>query len=617
MNPTKVLNDRTIEVHDNAIAELYRSTNRNFGFLLIFEYFAVVIWAALRSPLTWHGQQSSINSHVWVALLLGGIVALPSSYLGLLRSNKPETRWVIAVCQLLMCSLVIHVSGGRIESHFSIFVSLAFLSFYIDWRLIVIPSLVVVIDHLIRGIYLPQSIYGVYAGANFRFIEHALWVVFEDFVLIAACLKGAKEVWSIAQRQALLETTTHNMEVIAERRSAILDNAMDGIISMDSNFLVTEFNPAAEVIFGIDKNEILGKDLFCSLILEEHRKIHLAGLKHYLQTGECKDLRKRIEVTGLRNKLQKFPIELSINPVHFKDEVMFTAFVRDIEERKRLETELANRSQKMESIGELAAGVAHEINTPNQYIGDNIRCLEIGMTSLMQVMTEFKELHKIAHEQGFQPELIQNIDETIEEADLAFVLTDIPRAVAHSLEGVERVASIVRAMKDFSHLGQDGRSTVDLNRVIESTVVVARNEWKHAGILELDLDPGLPHIRGNSGQLGQVVLNLIINSVHALKERYEGLEMGLIKIKSRKIEGQVEITFSDNGCGIPITSQPRIFEPFYTTKRVGVGTGQGLAISHSVICDHHGGEITFVTKPNEGTTFTILLPIESEVSKVA
>jgi two-component system NtrC family sensor kinase len=405
----------------------------------------------------------------------------------------------------------------------------------------------------------------------------------------------------VAQRTAELKQTE-------ERKSAILDNALDGIVSMDCDGRIVEFNPAAESIFGRSREEVVGQILADVLIPAEYRDKHEAGVKRFLWTGESEVMNRRIEITALRATGDHFPAELSITPVSVNDNTMFTAFVRDITERKRLETELAH-AQKMESIGQLAAGVAHEINTPNQYIGDNILFLQDSFDSMRATIGSLREVHAAAQSGAVDASLIHATQSQIEDADLDFLLEEVPKATQQALEGVERVATIVRAMKEFSHPGQDFQTTVDLNRVIESTVTVARNEWKYVAKVDLDLQPDLGHIQGHPGELGQVLLNLIVNAVHAIKDRYGAEAAGRISITSRRLAEGIEVCIGDNGCGIPEHVQPKIFEPFYTTKGVGLGTGQGLAISHAVVVDHHGGAISFSTAPGEGTTFRILLPV--------
>lgn len=618
---------RANELYEEGLHVQHCSIDRLFGYLMVCQYLAAVVWAFVSSPRTWAGSYSVVHPHVWTAVLLGGLIAGPTAALTLYKAGQPVTRWTISVSQMLIGALLIHVSGGRIETHFHVFGSLAFLAFYRDWRLLVPATLVVLADHIVRGIYAPLSVYGVASGAEFRFIEHATWVVFENVILIAGCVRSVREMRLVADRQALLEKThaevedlvavrTKELQRSEERKSAILASALDGIVSMDADGKITEFNPAAEAIFRRRRKDVIGSELAEMLIPEEFREPHRHGLAQFLQTGRSRVMNERIEVPSIRSDGERFPAELSIAPVHLDDSICFTAFVRDIGEKKQLEADLAH-AQKMESIGQLAAGVAHEINTPNQYIGDNIRFLNQSFASVSEAIAGYRQLQEALREKGEDEELLKEVDEIVRRTDLEFVLEEVPHAVSQAQEGVERVASIVRAMKDFSHPGQDSQTTVDINRVIDSTVTVARNEWKYVARVELDLQPKLPSIQGHPGALGQVALNLIINAVHAIKSRFGDKPEGVIRIGTRLHDEWIEITISDNGCGIPEHARSRIFEPFYTTKEVGIGTGQGLSISHKVICERHRGQIAFTTEVDAGTTFTIRLPAGFEMEEAA
>ena len=298
---------------------------------------------------------------------------------------------------------------------------------------------------------------------------------------------------------------------------------------------------------------------------------------------------------------------------------------RDVTARKNAEAEhernevQIRQAQKLESIGQLAAGIAHEINTPTQYIGDNTIFLRDAFTALGQLVKAQQALLD-RHEAGMAaPGDAAAVRKMAEEADLEFLMEEIPRAIAQTLEGVQRVTRIVGAMKEFSHPGTDTKTRTDLNRAIESTITVCHNEWKYSADLELDLDPELPFVLCLPSDFNQVILNLVINASHAIQERQaaegaqggEARAKGLIQIRTRHGEGWVEIQVQDSGCGIPDPIQPRIFDPFFTTKSVGKGTGQGLSIVHSAVTKH-GGSIRFETTLGQGTTFFVRLPVLEE-----
>jgi PAS domain S-box-containing protein len=270
---------------------------------------------------------------------------------------------------------------------------------------------------------------------------------------------------------------------------------------------------------------------------------------------------------------------------------------RTLEERDRLEDNL-RQAQKLEAIGQLAAGIAHEINTPTQYVGDNLRFLKESFGELDAILAQLVKA-------GGAP-----AGKLLADADFDYLKEEIPRALNQSLEGVDRVAKIVRAMKEFSHPAREKTAT-DLNRAIQSTITVASNEWKYVAEVDMDLDTNLPPVHCSPAEFNQVVLNMVVNAAHAIGDVVgDGARgKGKIKVKTRPDGEWAVVEISDSGCGMPPHIQQRIFDPFFTTKEVGKGTGQGLAIAHNVVVDKHGGTIKVVSAPGQGTTFIIRLPI--------
>jgi PAS domain S-box-containing protein len=286
----------------------------------------------------------------------------------------------------------------------------------------------------------------------------------------------------------------------------------------------------------------------------------------------------------------------------------------DLTERKRAERERnqmeiqLRHAQKLESIGQLAAGIAHEINTPTQFIGDNLRFMQDAFNDLLGLLRPFHLLLEKARGQSFAQGLAEEIEKTMAAIDLAELEKEIPKSIAQSLSGVQRVAKIVQAMKDFSHPGTDSKVPVDINRAIESTLTVCRNEWKYVARVQTDFDPSLPLVSCLPGEFNQAILNIVVNAAHAITDKVGGDGMGVIGVSTRPHGDGVEIRISDTGTGIPEAARGRIFDPFFTTKEVGKGTGQGLAIARSVVVDKHQGEIFFETETGRGTTFVIRLP---------
>jgi signal transduction histidine kinase len=283
------------------------------------------------------------------------------------------------------------------------------------------------------------------------------------------------------------------------------------------------------------------------------------------------------------------------------------------QEREFMEVQL-RQSQKLESIGQLAAGIAHEINTPAQYVGDNARFVKDSFRTVLKVLKCHEELLAAAQQNAVTPELLARNRELVAASDLDFLSQQIPSALDEALEGVERVSQIVKAMKEFSHPGGTVKSRADLNRAIESTATVARNEWKQVADLKFELEANLPMVPCFLGEFNQCLLNLIINAAHAIGDvvRAHPGTKGLITVRTRTDGDQVEVRVTDTGTGIPAAVRPRIFEPFFTTKDIGKGTGQGLAMVYGCIVRRHGGTITFETEAGTGTTFIIRLALTPE-----
>jgi signal transduction histidine kinase len=275
--------------------------------------------------------------------------------------------------------------------------------------------------------------------------------------------------------------------------------------------------------------------------------------------------------------------------------------------------ERSTHMQKMESIGQLAAGVAHEINTPAQFVSDNLRFLKDSLGALMRVVDAHQEIvARLEGGQAIPAEMLEKVRGLLEEVDVDYVREEVPLALAQSIDGIERVAKIVRSMKQFSHPGSSHCMLVDLNEALESTATVSRGEWKLVADLALDLDADLPEVECSPGEISQVFLNLVVNAAHAIVEACrDGQKKGVIGISTRRDGDHVRIAISDTGAGIPEPARKRIFEPFFTTKEVGKGTGQGLAIAHDVIVRQHRGTIDFDTEVGRGTTFVIRLPMRS------
>lgn len=283
------------------------------------------------------------------------------------------------------------------------------------------------------------------------------------------------------------------------------------------------------------------------------------------------------------------------------------------EDKLQLQDQLLH-TQKLEAIGKLAAGIAHEINTPTQYIGDNLRfCLE-SFDDLLALQGEYDRFLAMVEDGQDLGAAAGSLRQKVEDIDLEYLVEEIPKALQQSMEGNQRVGEIVGAMKEFSHPGVKEKACIDINQAIQSTILVARNEWKYVAQVRTELDPVLPEVVCLPGEINQVILNMIVNAAHAIEESGETTadRQGEIVVRTRLKDEWVEICISDNGPGMSDEVRRQIFDPFFTTKGVGKGTGQGLAIAHSVVMDKHHGIIEVDSELGQGTTFTIKLPLRGD-----
>jgi len=379
------------------------------------------------------------------------------------------------------------------------------------------------------------------------------------------------------------------------------------LVGVDSRGAVARWNRMAETVFGIPAEVAIGRPFFECGIAWDWTRVRKAIL-------DCVVSDRPVEVDEVvcrRADRDDVVLALTFSPTPEGPAggLQFILLATDISQRRIMEGQL-RQSQKLESIGQLAAGIAHEINTPTQFIGGNIRFVRDSFEALAsfiraaQALTEGDRVPEAAE--------LDTLRRAAKAADLDYLLGELPKALEESLEGVERVARIVHAMKEFSHPGTAEMVMVNLNRAVESTVTVARNEWKYVADVELRLDPALPVVPCHPGDINQVVLNLVVNAAHAIADtdRVRKGGKGYIEISTRTDGRWVEIRVADTGVGIPEGIRQRIFDPFFTTKEVGKGTGQGLFVCHKVVTEKHGGVITFESEVGVGTTFAVRLPLQ-------
>jgi PAS domain S-box-containing protein len=400
-----------------------------------------------------------------------------------------------------------------------------------------------------------------------------------------------------------------------EKFREIFENSPEGIFqtSPDGRFLTA--NPALVSMFGYASPQELMEqvtDIQTQLYADPKRRQEFKKqlqeqnvVREFEAEMKCKDgSRKWISLTACRVS------KLDGSLLHYQGFTTdITAQKNALKERNLIEVQL-RQAQKLEAVGQLAAGIAHEINTPIQYIGDNIHFIEESFADLGELLQHYRKLAAAVQSNTITSELLSALERSIQKTDIEYLSREIPLAVQQSLQGVGHVSHIVNAMKEFSHPGGREKVALDLNHAIETTVTVARGEWKYVAEVVTDLEPALPPVPCLPGEFNQVTLNLLINAAHAIGDVVRKVEgsKGTIRISTRLDGAWVEIRISDTGTGIPEAIRDRIFDPFFTTKEVGKGTGQGLAIARSVIVDKHGGTLTFESEVGRGSTFIIRLP---------
>lgn len=413
----------------------------------------------------------------------------------------------------------------------------------------------------------------------------------------------------VAERQRAQEILRQ-----AHRDTEVLLNSVPSLlIALDANGHIRQWNKAATMILGWQEGDVPGKTLDECGVKWLTASISAQVAARVQDPSACSLDDIRLDKSGVIRSLG-----LNAIPLNTDGAAGILVVGADITDRIMLKEQLL-QAQKLESIGQLAAGIAHEINTPTQYIGDNVRFLKDAFQDLSGLLANYGRLLVTAKDAALPGQIVQEVSAAVEHADVGYLLEEIPKAIEQTLEGVARVSKLVGAMKDFSHPGSKEKTFLDLNRAIESTITVARNEWKYVADLETDYDSSLPMVSCLPGEFNQVILNLIINAAHAIADVVSkgGSTKGKIKVQTRNCPEWDEIRIQDTGSGIPEKVRARIFDPFFTTKEIGKGTGQGLAIARSVVVDKHGGTIHFETEEGKGTTFIIRLPRNGKVLAIS
>ncbi|MEK6261879.1 MAG: response regulator [Planctomycetota bacterium] len=583
---------------------LFRQTDLLFAGLLVFEFLAGLLAALWVAPYTWAGAERQLHPHLWIAGVLGlTIISLPV-YLAWRYPGRCVTRQVIAVAQMAMSALLIHLTGGRIETHFHVFGSLAFLAFYRDWRVLVTASAVTAADHLLRGIVWPQSVYGIEAGGSWRWIEHAGWVIFEDVFLVLSCLRSNRETQTLAERQALLEATNETIELQVQQRTAelkrsqqalesangqlagVLDAATQiSIIATDVTGTITVFNTGAEQMLGYAAGEMVARHTpeiihLPSEIAARSKELSfefarpITGFEVLVAAVGHRKYERR-EWTFVRRDGSQFAADLVVTAVkNASGEVTgYLGVAEDITVRKETERQLVTARETAEQAAraksEFLANMSHEIRTPMNGI--------IGMTEL-------------ALGTSLTPDQQEYLDTVKSSAD--------------------SLLRIINDILDFSKI-EAGKLELDphpfhLRDSLADTMrtLAVRADEKHLELVwhvPADVPDGF---LGDVGRLRQVLVNLVGNAIKFTSKGEVGVT---VELESRSdSHARLHFAVHDTGIGIPADKQALIFEAFSqadtSTTRLHGGTGLGLSISRQIV-KLMGGEIAVQSEPGQGSTF--------------
>ncbi len=421
---------------------------------------------------------------------------------------------------------------------------------------------------------------------------------------LAIAVDNARLFHELEHELAERERTETALRDSEARYRQIIEVSNEGIWMIDADGTIVFANARVSRMLGYSVDELVGSNVGEFIVVEDRAVVAEKLAARRSGRSDRYDLRLRHKDGSTRWVL------ISASPF-FDEAQQFVGAVSmftDITDQRRAEAEL-RQAQKLESVGRLAAGIAHEINTPIQFVGDNTHFLRDCFSSLTDLIGRYRALCEAAERSHVDDALLAQIREAEAAADLDYLAEEVPRAVEQTLDGVQRVATIVQAMKDFAHTRLPGMAPADVNRGLLSTLTVAANELKYVADVETDL-ADLPPVVCRLDELNQVFINLLVNAAHAIADVHAQTgQRGIIRVTTRQQGADVIVTIADTGAGIPDEIQDKVFEQFFTTKEVGRGTGQGLPLARSVV-EKHGGSLTFESEVGRGTTFSVRIPID-------
>ena len=622
MTHSQVVSDllaaRAQEFADARRLALHEAVGRTFQMMLPLQWLGSCLLCGLQSASSVGVSLCGRGLNPWVGVGLSTL--LNCATLAVIRKGTTgiATRYAIGTSQVLFHILLLAIGSGRFDTGLYLMVSLGFLAFYRDARLLAVVAGAALGAQFAYGALVCNAPDGAATWGPGHLGTFSAWVVIECCVLALVCQHGSRLFRSIGWEQAQAEIEregshrqllerTRQLEATNDQYRALLESTSAVPWELDDGTGACRYIGAqVERQWGWAAERFQRAGFLFGCVHMDDRPSFAQALEDAVASHdvvvECRLQLSSEKFAHVRSFMRHAPNE--------RGRVVRGISI-DITNQKKLESELY-QAQKLESVGRLAAGVAHEINTPVQFVNDNCYFLRDAVSQVGEVLRAYQEVFQATTAGRLDAQQARERIETAEQAaDLTFLTENMPTAVERSLEGLERVASIVRSMKEFSHPNQASMSSADLNAAIRSTLTVARNEYKY--VADVDTQFGdIPLVVCYVGEFNQTFLNILVNAAHAIEDKIKGTDgRGLITITTRQDADAVVISVQDTGGGIPEAIQGNIFDPFFTTKEVGKGTGQGLAIARSVIVDKHHGSLTFESEPGVGTTFHIRLPLDA------
>lgn len=573
----ELISAKTRSIFDTLIRKNYADCDHMFAVLLFFEWIGGIMTALLISPTSWEGISSSPHIHVMLAIWLGITIVILPVGLAWFYSGTSLTRQTIAVAQMLMTGLLIHLMGGRLETHFLFFGSLTFLSFYADWKVLLTATAITTLDHIVRGVYLPFSLYGVTYPEPWRWAEHAGWVLFADLFLIRKCVLDMQEKWRISEKQAQMELTNQIIEEQVIERTEQVKASEEKFRNLCSSVptVIFESKPddSWEVIglpwFQLTASPVESAKRWWNLIIENDRQRALDSWKEAVEKGSEWSEEFRIQtLSGVTKWIKAKAVPLS-GKANGTRQLIGT--LEDITDRKNAE-ESNRRMLLMNQRDDFMAMLANDLKNPI-----------VGANRILGLMTEGK-LGKL-------------------EAEQEEILNKIVDGNNELLQMIQHIISVYRYDRDADVQKFEHASMASL---VEDCVIKFRKTANAKNVnINLDLsDSGDVDIVGNSESIRLVIHNLLDN---ALKFMPEGGDINLVAFRQGD---SVMFKVSNSGSFIEVEQMDKLFERPMTGKESGTGylpkVGLGLYMCRQIV-DAHKGNIS-CESDGEGTTFTVALP---------